>query len=74
MRKPAIDVDRLSPEQKLELIEEIWESLDENERDRLSLTKEQQAELDRRLDALEKEGPVGLSPEEVRGALKRPSS
>lgn len=65
MGKPAIDIAQLSRKQRLELIEELWDSLDEEERDALPLTREQEAELDRRQGALEKEGAVGLSPEEV---------
>lgn len=74
MSKPAIDIGKLSQEERLELIEELWESLGEEERDALPLTPEQQDELDRRLDTLEKEGPVGLKAAEVRARLKRPAS
>lgn len=74
MSKPVIDIAQLSREERLELIEELWESLSDGERDSLPLTREQQLELDRRLDALEHDGPTGLSPEEVRERLKRRSS
>ncbi|MBI4729675.1 MAG: addiction module protein [Acidobacteria bacterium] len=74
MSKPSIDIGQFSQEERLELIEELWESLGEEEREALPLTGEQQDELDRRLDSLEKEGPVGLQPEEVRARLRRPAS
>lgn len=74
MSKPAIDIEKLSQDERLALIEELWESLSEAERDAIPLAAEQQQELDRRLDALEREGPKGLSPEEMRTHLKRRSS
>lgn len=74
MSKPAIDIAQLSQEERLGLIEELWESLGEEERDAIPLTREQESELDRRLDALEKDGPVGLSPEEVRTRIQHPAS
>jgi putative addiction module component (TIGR02574 family) len=74
MSKPAIDIGRLSLDERLALIEELWESLSDEERDSLPLTREQQDELDRRLNDLEREGPVGLSPDELRDQLKRQSS
>jgi putative addiction module component (TIGR02574 family) len=70
----AIDVRQLSRDERLELIEQLWDSLTDEERDSLPLTADQEQELDRRLDALEKEGPVGLSPEELREQLRRRSS
>src|SRR5206468_200767 len=51
----AIDVNQLSRDERLELIEQLWDSLSDQERDSLRLTAEQDAELDRRLDALEKD-------------------
>jgi putative addiction module component (TIGR02574 family) len=74
MAKPAIDIQQLSPNERLELIEELWDSLSEPQRDALELTAEQQAELDDRLDALEREGAVGVTPEELRARLKLLSS
>ena len=41
-----IDIDRLSPQERLELIGRLWDSLDDED---LPLTPEQEAELDRRL-------------------------
>ncbi len=70
----AIDVNQLSRDERLELIEQLWDSLSDQERDSLPLTAEQDAELDRRLDALEKDGPVGLSADELRQQVRRRQS
>lgn len=56
MSKPAIDVSALTPTEKFELIDELWQSLSPDD---LALTPEQQAELDRRLDRLDREGSSG---------------
>lgn len=74
MSKPVFDIGKLSQGERLELIEELWESLSDDERDSPPLTSEQQGELDRRLDALEEEAPSGLSPEKLRERLQRPAS
>jgi putative addiction module component (TIGR02574 family) len=70
----AVDVHQLSRDERLELIEQLWDSLSDEERDSLPLTAEQEKELDRRLDALEKEGPVGLSTDELRDQIRRRQS
>ena len=70
----AIDVRQLSRDQRLDLIEQLWESLSDEERDSLPLTLEQERELDRRLDALEREGPVGISSDELRRQVRGHSS
>jgi putative addiction module component (TIGR02574 family) len=56
MGKPAIDVSALTPTEKVELIDELWQSLSSED---LALTPEQQTELDRRLDRIDREGPSG---------------
>jgi len=71
--KPALDLEKLTRDERLELIEELWESLS-REGDPLPLTEEQEAELDRRLDVLDREGPVGISPEELRERIRNCSS
>ena len=70
----AIDVRQLSRDERLDLIEQLWESLSEEERESLPLTPEQERELDRRLDALEKEGPAGVSSDELRQRIRSRSS
>jgi putative addiction module component (TIGR02574 family) len=71
MAKRAVDIGHLSTEERLALIEELWESLDSDERDAIPLTPEQEAELDRRLEAYERDGPVGISAEELHEKLRR---
>ena len=52
----------MTAERKLELIEEIWDSLDPNE---VPLTQAQRTELDRRLDAHDDDPNAGLPWDEV---------
>lgn len=70
--RPALDLNLLTPEERLDLIEELWESLSESQRAALPLTRAQEEELDRRLDDLEAEGPSGISPEGA-GASSAPT-
>jgi len=64
MGKPALNIDRLSPRERLRLIEELWESLSESP-EAMTLTDAQREELDRRLDDLDRSGPQGIPWEEV---------
>ena len=59
-----LDVKRLSPEERLELIEELWDSLSEED---IRLTPEQLEELERRRARLEREGPRGRPWRDVLG-------
>jgi len=70
MTKVSVDVAALSAEQKLDLIDELWMSLDVDD---LSLTPEQRAELDRRLDRIEREGVSGTPWELVRSEMTSPT-
>ena len=65
MAKPALDIETMSRDERLELLEELWDSLS-GEAEGIPLTDEQRVELDRRLDALDREGAVGISPDELR--------
>ena len=58
MAKPALDLTRLTPEEKLQLIDELWTSITP---DQFPLTAAQRTELHRRLDHLDEEGPRGTS-------------
>jgi len=60
----ALNVEDLSRDEKLELLDRLWESLGQDP-EALPLTSSQREELDRRLDELEAEGPTGLSWDEV---------
>lgn len=64
MGKPALDLSRLSRDEQFDLLDQLWESLGRDPQ-ALPLNDAQKAELDRRLDALETEGPVGLTWDEV---------
>lgn len=64
MGKPALDVSQLSVNEQTALVDELWGALGRNP-EALPLTDEQRAELDRRLDELAVDGPVGLTWDEV---------
>ena len=65
MSTPAIDIDKLAPEERLRLIEELWESLRRSPED-VPLTPAQAAELDRRLDELDRDDTALVSWDEVK--------
>lgn len=60
----AIDISSLTQEDKLHLLDELWAEM-ERDPSQLKLSREQQQELDRRLDTLEREGPSGLTWDQV---------
>ena len=60
----TIDIASLSSEERLRLLDEIWESLSAAP-EAIPLTTAQREELDRRLDELDQEGPIGIPWEEV---------
>ena len=60
----ALDIRELSRDEKLDLLDRLWESLGQDP-EALPLPSAQREELDRRLDELEEEGPTGLSWDEV---------
>ncbi len=64
MAAPALDLARLSRDEQYDLLDQLWEALGRDPK-ALPLDAAQRAELDRRLDELEAEGPVGLSWDEV---------
>jgi putative addiction module component (TIGR02574 family) len=64
MGKAALDVTRLSRDEQLDLLDDLWASLGRDP-EALPLSDAQRVELDRRLDELETEGPVGLTWDEV---------
>ena len=64
MSKPALNIGDLSPEERLRLIEELWDSLSETPGN-VPLTNAQREELDRRLDDLERSGPEGIPWDQV---------
>lgn len=52
----TVDIAKLSPEERLELLEQLWDSLCDTP-EAIPLTGAQRQELDRRLDELDREGP-----------------
>jgi putative addiction module component (TIGR02574 family) len=61
-------IDQLSPEDRLRLIAEIWESL--NPIDQLDIPESHREELDRRLAAADADPAAGRPWEEVRARLR----
>ena len=66
----TIDIHALSPEERLQLIELLWDSLSANP-EVIPFTDAQRAELDRRLDDLDRDGPTGIPAEEVLRRLEQ---
>lgn len=58
----TIDIAKLSREERLELLEQLWDSLSP---EAIPMTEAQKEELDRRLDELDREGPIGIPWNEV---------
>jgi putative addiction module component (TIGR02574 family) len=61
---PAIDVERLTRDEQLELLEKLWDSLGRDPA-ALPLTEEQTRDLDERLDELERDGAKGMTWDEA---------
>ena len=59
MAKLEIDINKLSPQERLELIEELWDSLSQDPSS-IPLTNAQAKELDRRLDEMDKDNTLGI--------------
>ncbi len=55
----SVDIASLSLEERLRLLDELWESLSHTP-EAIPVTRAQREELDRRLDDLDREGPVGI--------------
>ena len=68
MSKVAFDFGGLSPEERLRLLERLWDSLGDSD---VPLTDPQRAELDRRLDELDRDGPRGIPWEDVLERLEK---
>jgi putative addiction module component (TIGR02574 family) len=64
MAIPAIQIDELSTEERLDLLDRVWESL-RIEPDAFPLTPAQRHDLDDRVKALDRDGPDGLTWEDV---------
>ncbi len=62
------EIDRLSPEERLALIGELWDSLDDSD---VPLTPAQTAELERRLASFESERDKGVTWETLKTELRQ---
>lgn len=58
MALPQLDIDRLSAEERIQLAEELWDSLLDRP-EQIPLTSAQEAELDRRLEAYRQDREPG---------------
>jgi len=67
-----IDIATLSQEERLRLLEQLWDSLSSTP-EAIPLTDAQREELDRRLDELDRDGPAGIPADDVLDRLSRPS-
>ena len=68
MSMPAIDINAMEPQERLRLIGDLWDSLNESPED-VDLTAAQRAELDRRLDRLESGKAKLVSWDELKARL-----
>ena len=68
MTKPAIDYRKLSIPERLELVEDIWDSIAQDA-EVFPLSDEQKAELDRRLEAHRRDPESAIPWTEVRREL-----
>jgi putative addiction module component (TIGR02574 family) len=60
--KSKVDVEALTAEERLDLIERIWDSL---EADDVPVTEAQKTELDRRIEKMDRDGERGIRWEDV---------
>lgn len=70
MGHPAIDIESMAPEDRLELIGELWDSLTRTP-ESIPVPESHLRELDARLDALEKGEAVLVEWDEVRRRLRK---
>lgn len=69
MATPQIDIGRLSLDERLRLVERLWESLAETPHS-IPLTPPQRAELDRRLDNVDRDAATGIPWDEMVARLR----
>ncbi len=69
MAHPKVDISRLTPQERLDLLEAIWDSLEAEEA--APMSPELAAELDRRSGQAEKDPEGGRDWDAVKADLKR---
>lgn len=62
-----IDLKALSADERLNLIEQLWDSL---EAEAVPVSEKQKAELDRRIDEMDRDGKRGIPWEEVMDRIR----
>ena len=70
MSRPAIEIDNLSAEERLELIESLWESLVQDQSN-IPVTEAQKRILDQRLDEIRAGDDAGIPWEEVKARITK---
>lgn len=70
MSTRAVDIEKLNAEEKLRLIEELWESLNDDP-SQVPLTPTQREELDRRLDEIDQGDDAGIPWDEVLNRIRK---
>jgi putative addiction module component (TIGR02574 family) len=68
MQLTPADITRLSPDERLRLIEQLWDSLEEEQ---IPLSPAQQAELERRLSSFDEDSAQAVSWDELKTELAR---
>jgi len=71
MSSPAIDIQKMTPEERLRLIEDLWESFRAKPAD-LPLLPAHRAELDQRLDEIDGGNSETIPWEDVKRRLRQP--
>jgi putative addiction module component (TIGR02574 family) len=69
MTDPYIDIEKLDADQRLQLIERLWDSLEDSAL-ALPLTAAQKRELDSRLDRIDAGDDAGIPWEEIISKIK----
>ena len=69
MSIPAIDINKLAPEERLALIGDLWDSLSARP-EAVRITQAQRDELDRRLDELDTGDAAVISWEDLKRRLR----
>ena len=70
MSKPAFDFNQLSVPERIQLVEDLWDSV-AAETPPLPLTPDEIAELERRLDEMERNPDACIPWEQVRADIER---
>ena len=68
MTTPNLNIQDLSRDERLGLIEELWDSLSPNE---VALTDAQREELDRRVEEMDSDHSLGIPWDEVVNQIRR---